>query len=582
MQLQPMSSPLPRLASFAAVLALLSPALRAQVPQMINYQGRVAVGAVNFDGSGQFKFALVNTDGTSRYWTNSADTTPADGVPDNAVTLAVTKGLYSVLLGDAMLANMSGIPNSVFANADVRLRVWFNDGTNGFQLLTPDQRIAAVGYAMIAGGVPDGAITNTKLAAGIDAGKITIGTFPALSGANLTGLNAGNITLGTLPDAQLSPNVPRLNAGQTFTGQSQFLGAETHFAFDTYLDPDGNVAYDAKFGGTGNGIAVKGQSYFAGNVGIGMNAPSTALQVAGTVTATAFSGSGAGLTNIPASAVATPPPGMVLIPAGAFTMGDSLDGLSNATPTSTMVSAFYMDVNEVTLSQWKSVYFWATSNGYTFGAGAGKGPNHPVQTVSWYDVVKWCNARSEQAGKTPVYYTDDAQTTMYKTGNVNVTNAQARWTANGYRLPTEAEWEKAARGGRTGQRFPWGNTITQNLANYYGAVGGYDEGPNGSNAIGSVGGTSPATSPVGSFALNGYGLNDMAGNVYEWCWDWYGTPYAGGTDPHGAATGSFRVIRGGGWFDFAGYARCADRDFNFPGFASGSFGFRAVLPPGQP
>ena len=116
MHLHSISSTLPRLAALSAVLALLSPALHAQVPQMINYQGRVAVGAVNFDGSGQFKFALVNADGTSRYWTNSADTTPADGVPDNAVTLAVTKGLYSVLLGDTTLANMTAIPNSVFAN----------------------------------------------------------------------------------------------------------------------------------------------------------------------------------------------------------------------------------------------------------------------------------------------------------------------------------------------------------------------------------------------------------------------------------------------------------------------------------
>ena len=89
-----------------------------------------------------------------------------------------------------------------------------------------------------------------------------------------------------------------------------------------------------------------------------------------------------------------------------------------------------------------------------------------MQTVNWYDCVKWCNARSQQEGLTPVYYTDAGLTQVYTNGET--TTVYANWTANGYRLPTEAEWEKAARGGLSGQRFPWGNTITESQANYYG------------------------------------------------------------------------------------------------------------------
>ncbi len=273
------------------------------------------------------------------------------------------------------------------------------------------------------------------------------------------------------------------------------------------------------------------------------------------------------------------PVGMALIPAGAFTMGDTLDGERDAIPTSVTVSAFYMDTNLVSYSQWQSVYNWAATNGYGFDhPGSGKAANHPVQTVNWYDVVKWSNARSQQAGLAPEYYTDAGLTQDYTNGDVDA--VYVNWAGNGYRLPTEAEWEKGARGGLSGQRFPWGDTISESQANYYGDTNfySYDLGPNGYNAAFATGGF-PYTSPVGYFAANGYGLYDMAGNVEEWCWDLYGTPYGQPTttNPTGPSTGSSRVLRGGVWSLVADVARCALRYYDLG--PSGDFigvGFRCV------
>jgi formylglycine-generating enzyme len=281
-----------------------------------------------------------------------------------------------------------------------------------------------------------------------------------------------------------------------------------------------------------------------------------------------------------------PPSGMALIPAGTFVMGDTFDEFDRPASHpchSVYVGAFYMDRFEVTKGLWDEVHQWATNHGYNFNhGGTGKAANHPVHVVSWYDMVKWCNARSEKEGLLPAFYTSAAQTKVYRTGSLNVRNDWVNWNA-GYRLPTEVEWEKAARGGLSGKRFPWGDTITHGDANYYSSeVYTYDLGPTRGYDPSYEAGVPPYTSPVGSFAPNGYGLHDMAGNVWEWCWDsydsqWYSNLGASQDDTRGPdVLSGVRVLRGGAWFNIQMYSQCADRFFYFPSYGLDSVGFRCV------
>jgi formylglycine-generating enzyme required for sulfatase activity len=260
------------------------------------------------------------------------------------------------------------------------------------------------------------------------------------------------------------------------------------------------------------------------------------------------------------------PAGMALIPEGPFQMGD--DRVGGATPVHTVtVSAFAMDKWEVSIELWESIRAWGNAHGYDLVTGESFGAaKHPVTAVTWFDVVKWCNARSEKEGKVPAYYVDAAMTQVYRSGDK--APAGVKWDA-GYRLPTEAEWEKAARGGVGGKLYPWGtDEISAELANY---------------SASNPGRTTPTT-PIGTYGGNGYGLYDMAGNLWEWTWDWNGAySQAAQTNPRGPSSGSYRVIRGGCWNNGGEDCRLAIRYYNFiPGSRNNGFGFRSVLPPGQP
>lgn len=284
-----------------------------------------------------------------------------------------------------------------------------------------------------------------------------------------------------------------------------------------------------------------------------------------------------------------PPAAMIKIPGGSFDMGDPFAeaSLDQRPVHRVTVTPFYIDETEVTRELWDEVFDWAVTNGYAFdNPGSGKDASHPVHSVSWQDSVKWCNARSEREGRVPAYYTSTAFTNVYRTGSLAVSNEWVLWDA-GYRLPTEAEWERAARGGADGRRFPWSDsdTIQHERANYFSSSAySYDTSPTRGYHPDFTG-TPPYTSPAGSFPANDYGLFDMTGNVGEWCWDWYGPDFyetSPENDPRGPPTGRTRIYRGGSWSESSFYNRLAQRNSAKLPSTSATRGFRTVLSPVSP
>ncbi|TVR45324.1 MAG: hypothetical protein EA425_18315 [Puniceicoccaceae bacterium] len=274
------------------------------------------------------------------------------------------------------------------------------------------------------------------------------------------------------------------------------------------------------------------------------------------------------------------PKAMVHIPAGQFTMGSPGEEPGRH-PWETqhevvLTRSFTMGRIEVPWSLWSEVRNWAVKHGYTdLGPGFHGIPiqsddaDHPVVGVSWWDVIKWCNARSEMEGLTPVYYADEAfpPDAVVRTGMASI---HANLDANGYRLPTEAEWEYAARAG-VPTAFYTGPIIDATDARV--------PDPNANEAGWHAGNSERTTHAGGQKLANGWGLWDMLGNVFEWTWDWYG-PYPTDNqpvvDPTGPGAGTQRVLRGGSMMNPPRHLRAAHRHAVAPATAFYNIGFRVV------
>lgn len=257
----------------------------------------------------------------------------------------------------------------------------------------------------------------------------------------------------------------------------------------------------------------------------------------------------------------TPPPAnFVFVPGGTFTMGDTRgEGDSNELPThSVTLNSFYMGTYEVTQAE----YSQYMQPGSSWTSNYGHGDDYPAYYVSWYAIIKYCNLRSMAEGFTPVYSisgsTNPANWGSVPTSDNSTWNAAiCNWNANGYRLPTEAEWEYAARGATNTPDYLYSGSDDINAVAWYSGNSGY------------------TSHPVGTKAPNGLGLYDMSGNLYEWCWDWYSSYSSSpSNNPTGPASGSYRVKRGGSWSSSASYCRVAYRYTAYPNSSVGDIGFR--------
>jgi len=245
---------------------------------------------------------------------------------------------------------------------------------------------------------------------------------------------------------------------------------------------------------------------------------------------------------------------------------------------SVALDAFELGRYEVTYSLWSKVKNWGELHGYTFENEGIRGSDstlstnigHPVTNISWRDCIAWCNAYSEKEGLDPVYYTNSGKTEYYKdsSSDGDISNDCVDWEASGFRLPTEAEWEYAARY-ISGSSYVDGDKHS-----------GYNINANLDDCAWYQDNSGYLSHGVGERVANSLGINDMSGNVFEWCWDYYNSDYYPIDpidpidNPRGPDSGVYRVLRGGSWIDSAENCNTSVRNNFQSGNYSNNFGFR--------
>jgi len=238
------------------------------------------------------------------------------------------------------------------------------------------------------------------------------------------------------------------------------------------------------------------------------------------------------------------------------------------------LDTFQIGKYEVPYELWSDVKTWAETQGYIFdnpgqmGYGSNSTDKHPVTNIDWRDCIVWCNAYSEKEGLTPIYYTTSLKTTLYRNSSTggDISNDCVNWDADGFRLPTEAEWEYAA-------RYIDGTYVSSGAEH-----SGFNLYPIIGNCAWYIGNSGYSTHTVGGKDPNNLVIHDMSGNVWEWCWDWYGVYLGLSQDnPAGPDTGDFRVLRGGCWIDNAWHCRTANRSELYPSTIEAQLGFRVCL-----